>query len=245
MTHEPPLNGGSGGSRPHLSWPRSHHNRRLSPQAVALLGLVLAGSVWALHRNRSDVGAGAAAADADVAERQYKRSRRCHAGGGGGCAARWGLDVGTAALASLPDTPQTRLCLHMTSGWGSFAACLSRFVAYCCTCVCAIASVAGTTEVSRRRYSRGGRSCSDRNPLMAAWQMAGALWGVSAIPERWRAGLACQDTVHRVCGDLGRASCERARSHVHVHERIAVEGAPCPRFCGIQPPQTLVGICVA
>ncbi|EFN52346.1 hypothetical protein CHLNCDRAFT_49111 [Chlorella variabilis] len=41
-------------------------------------------------------------------------------------------------------------------------------------------------------------------------QMAGALWGVSAIPERWRAGLACQDTVHRVCGDLVRASCERA-----------------------------------
>ena len=106
MTHKPPLNGSSGGSRPHLSSPRSHHNRRLSPQAVALLGLVLAGSVWALHRNCSDVGAGAAAADASGAEQQYnlqrvdepprtlkalpRSSHKAGSGGGGGCATRRG-----------------------------------------------------------------------------------------------------------------------------------------------------------
>ena len=146
MPHEPPLNGGSGGSRPHLSSPRSHHHRRLSPQAVALLGLVLAGSVWALHHNRSDVGAGAAAADASGAERQYnlqrldeppctlkalpRSSHKAGSGGGGGCAACRGLDVRIAALAAWPDTPHTRLCLHTASGWGPLAACLPEQV--CC-----------------------------------------------------------------------------------------------------------------
>ncbi|EFN52264.1 expressed protein [Chlorella variabilis] len=120
MPHEPPLNGGSGGSRPHLSSPRSHHHRRLSPQAVALLGLVLAGSVWALHHNRSDVGAGAAAADASGAERQYnlqrldeppctlkalpRSSHKAGSGGGGGCAACRGLDCTSG------EDPNHRVC---------------------------------------------------------------------------------------------------------------------------------------
>ena len=155
MTHEQPLNGGSGGSRPHLSSPRSHHNRRLSPQAVALLGLVLSGSVWALHRNRSDVAAGAAAADASGAERQYnlqrvdepprtlralpRSSHKASVGGGGGCAARRGLNIRTAALARHAPRPSCACTRHRAGSHflpACLPACLSRPVAQCRLYLC-------------------------------------------------------------------------------------------------------------